>query len=542
MTKAKVVWWDATSVYVRCPYCDKIHRHGFQNYSAKQRRLSHCQPLGREYEFSFPFNHETGHVWYEIDKARALLVAAGEDAEDYFSEGEALPGKLDMSDRRKWTEGTEMWDFGSYVARRIDFIALDVIRGNFKSVREFLKSSPDARLFIEGVRAWEEAGIPIFDKSDGESETGQQDGRGKTRKPELSSRVHTKGETAVFLAAPEQSPAMLELLLEAGVDPNTANVDGRTPLMEAALWGRLENVDLLLKYGADKEAICASSGRKRRRAIDFARALEENKEERFYRSGEEHQIYKEDTYSRDRDRRIIVGLLAGDTEDEPADIRSRLGGFTFTRSPDRETMVFLVAHFDVPNKYKTVGVLLREGFPPKAAMSGWANWSAREDEAMIDGTVYTDEVRQLCELIGHILPEHYYDRGEPGRYYACHAEKQLVAYLVNRHRFLPKGFPEPEVDEEERISEILKRLGLGEPWTPAPEADQAAAKTRKRLRSLAEAAPMQFLQKATILVSRKICDDCKQFINCVNNTKALDLDIPVFHQCLDLNCPSCRVG
>ncbi len=42
-----------------------------------------------------------------------------------------------------------------------------------------------------------------------------------------------------------------KLLLKHGVDPNIKNKDGRTPLHEAAYWGRLDVVKLLLVYGAD---------------------------------------------------------------------------------------------------------------------------------------------------------------------------------------------------------------------------------------------------------------------------------------------------
>jgi ankyrin repeat protein len=101
---------------------------------------------------------------------------------------------------------------------------------------------------------------------------------------------------------------VLDLLLQRGADPNATDVHGRVPLTEAALWGRLENVKVLLRYGAEKELDSVRNGQ-RLRAIDFARPLRANTEERYVRSGSKHQIYKENTYERDLDRKAIVRLL-----------------------------------------------------------------------------------------------------------------------------------------------------------------------------------------------------------------------------------------
>lgn len=76
---------------------------------------------------------------------------------------------------------------------------------------------------------------------------------------------------------------------------NNRNKKGQTPLMEAALWGRAENVGILLAAGADKDM----KDREGRRAIDFTTQSEENKEERYVRSGGEYQFYNEDSYDAD---------------------------------------------------------------------------------------------------------------------------------------------------------------------------------------------------------------------------------------------------
>jgi ankyrin repeat protein len=55
----------------------------------------------------------------------------------------------------------------------------------------------------------------------------------------------------LLLASNNGSPAMVDLLLTAGADPNLANFLGTTPLMRVAAAGSVECVTLLLNYGAD---------------------------------------------------------------------------------------------------------------------------------------------------------------------------------------------------------------------------------------------------------------------------------------------------
>ena len=318
---------------------------------------------------------------------------------------------------------------------------------------------------------------------------------------------------------------MLELLLQRGADPNAVDIYGRVPLVEAALWGRLENVQVLLKRGADKELECVRDGL-RLRAIDVARPLRANAKERYCRCGSEHQFYKENTYKRDQDRNAIVRLLEDEIE-KPSQDRRSLGDFAFTKSPKDENLLTLVAHFDIPKKWKTIGVLYRgHQHHSVAAMSGWTH---REDPVVniqIAGRSWTAEVRRLYEIIGYDLAPHEYDQGEPGRYHACHAEKQLIAFFVSKHLFLPH-----------EIEDSIADLNLNELSNEEYEQLEKERAHRRELSDLKSSEPAISLQKATILVCRPICSDCNLFAEQVN--RVLGLDITVFHRCLELDCRSC---
>lgn len=95
---------------------------------------------------------------------------------------------------------------------------------------------------------------------------------------------------------------MVALLLDNGAKVNRRNRMGRTSLMEAALWGRAENAQILLRNGADKTL----SDHHGRTASNLASPSDRNSDERERRAG---GFYKEHTYKADKERQAIVQLL-----------------------------------------------------------------------------------------------------------------------------------------------------------------------------------------------------------------------------------------
>ncbi|CAE7236447.1 ankrd29 [Symbiodinium sp. CCMP2592] len=93
------------------------------------------------------------------------------------------------------------------------------------------------------------------------------------RKPDLDLQERT-GATALFRAVEnkDSSAAMVKALLRAGAAVDVANFAGRTPLMQAAEWARVEAVEALLGHGSLPE-LRSRSGQN---ALDCARMKPEN--------------------------------------------------------------------------------------------------------------------------------------------------------------------------------------------------------------------------------------------------------------------------
>src|SRR4051794_15778343 len=105
---ANVLWWDDRNMQVRCPFCDKKHRHGIW-YSERydeiySTRVAHCPPVlqssSHRYRFWFPFYFFKQKTAYEIDKENRRFLAIGiqQDSDDVTSLAEDLETDLNVNE------------------------------------------------------------------------------------------------------------------------------------------------------------------------------------------------------------------------------------------------------------------------------------------------------------------------------------------------------------------------------------------------------------------------------------------------------------
>jgi hypothetical protein len=511
---AKVEWWDVKSIYIRCPFCSKTHHHGFTGSYINETREQHCAlPLSssiHQYRIVFPFDKAADTVGYEIDKKNLRFVAIGAQLEPYGEDLARSLDKLNMdkearNDRPKWEDAseTEVIDTSDRTSpppqeqfsveekitvRKIEYVEnIMLADGNVEYVRKYLESSKESHIFLRG-----------------EDYT---------------------GETALIKAACKRYPDMVKLLLEKGADANAANSRGRTPLMEAALWGRLGNVEHLLEYGSNK-SLRDDEGL---RATDFAKPTERNEEERWRRSGKELRTFEESTYLANQYRKRIALMLEEDTATNESTTVCEAGyeDFEYHFFPESPQTLLIklfapIAEFSI-RKGKTIARLERGGeFPSVSAKSGWCHDKNRE--IGVAGRDWMKDIFRLAVSVGHRLAADTRDQDHPGLFHSCHAEKQLIAYFISKHVFL--------TDETGYIDEETKRIHnlLRGKAQKTAEDEQKIHKERQEmsnwpLRALALEHPPISLTKATILASSLVCCDCQKFVELVNSCLGLDITI-----------------
>ncbi|KAM0190677.1 hypothetical protein ACHAPI_009349 [Fusarium lateritium] len=242
------------------------------------------------------------------------------------------------------------------------------------------------------------------------------------------------------MAAAEKICEMVSLLVENGANVNAVNDCGRNALMEAALWGRIEIVKILLNSGVNK-SLRDHSGRC---AKDLAEPCRENEEERNRRS---RQAAGDQVCERDRDRRHI-SISLRDSNDGNQNVyteplpSSQLTNYSFKKSPANMTITLSgpIRQYSVTRIFKTAAILDRgDQFARVSATSGWGRVALPMNRTM--GRDWVEQVDYIARIIGHTFqpppsPEH--DHGTPGKYHASHAEKKLIAYFIDKHVFLPE--------------------------------------------------------------------------------------------------------
>lgn len=525
---ALVQYWDGIEVLVSCPHCNCIHRHAFEGqFGARLRRKPQCLDPDMKskgaYWISFPYYGEN-----TPDERKGLGIRAGTVSDEFWWEH---PPRLSVTLRgkRTWYETLEPMQRpvdGSWTSRLFAAVT-HVSLGNTAFVSTYLESSTETDLFLYGINAEGTRRHDVDDEKWKAYQDSRQWSSGKGRAPSDPRIVIIKptGQTVLHRAASQENVEMLELLLDRSVDVNAQTIIGRTPLMEAALWGRRKNVECLLKAGADHQASCVRFGRPLR-AVDFAKDTPANRRERHARWAKEFPPHAEDTHKRDLDREAIVRMLddAQLAMRSQTPVRSQIpvrigaGGFRFTPISDNIGFVSLVATFGVPWPTKTIAVLFQDlridplNTSAVAAMSGWTHPPSLRLNVQLAGDVWTKEVLVLCGTVGHVLPrDDRRDQGITGQFHACHAEKQLIAYFVSKN--VPRTSQHSKRIEDDDDLGML-RLTLEDRQQGVHDCNNEKSDG--------------FLGRITegvIVASREVCSDCQEFVRRVNSKYGLRLSL-----------------
>ena len=148
-----------------------------------------------------------------------------------------------------------------------------------------------------------------------------------------------------------------------------------------------------------------------------------------------------------------------------------------------------VIPYDLDYNTWTIGILSYNGHTMAVtAMSGANHYQPHPQ--ILDNGHWTVKVRDICAAIGFDLHTDHRDPSFAGSFHACHVEKQLLAYHIDRHFFWGLERGDPDVVELER-----------------------------KLR------PLGYPPKAYVVVNRPVCVDCDAFIRVLRETFAIEIEV-----------------
>jgi len=95
---------------------------------------------------------------------------------------------------------------------------------------------------------------------------------------------------------------------------------------------------------------------------------------------------------------------------------------------------------------KTLAMLDRGApYPNLFAISGWQGGDEAINE-IIDNNFWTHEVLKIAKLLPHDFPSAGRDvQGRKGYFFSCHAEEQLIAVVIRKHRMAEDEDDDPEL-------------------------------------------------------------------------------------------------
>jgi ankyrin repeat protein len=521
--RAPVLYIDSVHCYIDCPWCQRIHRHYIPTTKfPSTTRVPHCLDNDGLPDYDLDFPNSWKLVRSETPKRTILYLASP------YCKREDLPESLhDPPDFQDKAE-----DFGLSKLSLKDDNQSQSDPEDKKCLS--LEEDPILALRIFALQDRTEEIIPLI-KSGVHPDSSRDDKTALHIATMNDSRylvlfllkcganINKKtndGLTPLHLACMYGHSKMVDILLVHG-----ANVDVRlswfpTPLMEAARYGRLDIVQTLLRVGADINLKAFIEHPDERRENRVVTAYDFAKDDYLW-----SPVYSENT-ERCRQammskRRAIMACLS------PHDIRDQVPSIKFVRGPKNQidiTENISMGQTDRSNS-KTVAFLDRgPDYPYVAAISGYEDGGYTKNmqtkfTVIISNKKWTDIVLDfVSEFNGHmedaiidLQPHHLKDKGKRGRYHACHAEKQLVAYYIYEQFILPW-------DDHWSVEKCREEC-------PPLEGDKSFL---ERIRE-SPSDIQRLTPECKITVTKPPCDNCKAFLKTVGDYLSLTIDI-IVHQ------------
>lgn len=464
LVPAIVLTWTAYSVYVRCPFasCQIVHHHGYTEprEGRLNSRWSHCPPpRQQEYRLLFPFEDDPAVRGFdvEVDRDECLWRTVGVGLKDPRVEEEDINSLYDQMAKARISTDEYLISVEEGDNEGQCFIS-ECVNNELAVCRQMLQNSPDRTRLVRGR--------------------------------------NLSNDTALSLACMEGHMDIVKLLCEYDPDLGNVNNEGNTPLMEALSYGRGAVAMHLIRVNGPSIAARNDKGMSvldiAKASLKFMNDMEQYRPPTGFRERKTNNEHFTNVINH-CDAQLKNKLLAIKKHSSNPSCKQSITIHQREVRGATEVSVHL-NKFTTPmaGEKKTFAYLDRgEPFEDVMAVSGWTPGEFGDSDGCLDREEWTAKVCMFSRAIGHVL-------SEPNDYYACHAEKQLMAYFLWKHTTLQDKVKHDTAEEKKRNRDLYE-LKFSKP-------------ARLRL-------------KKDIYVTKEPCFDCKAFQKRVKKVASIDFNI-----------------
>ncbi|EUC27105.1 hypothetical protein COCCADRAFT_42064 [Bipolaris zeicola 26-R-13] len=446
------------------PTCQSVHTHGSNRAPEgyPNSRLSHCDKLQQDIA-------EELELGFELDREAGMWRTIGADIEDLETEEvleESAKGPIQghpseehlLEPLNRLALGEEAYTW---------FIS-HCVTGDIEQAALCLESTDSAEIFLH--------------------------------------RKDSDGNTALALVCMDGHYDVVKFLVEQGSLIDSKNKSGETPLIISLRYGRTEVATYLASHGASisscdgggasvlshaKELIekleatriyCHTPSFPNRSLPAKSEVIKDTDGNVLLRYHEDPNTsvgirYREHQEKIDRVQIIINACIVHEATQKRIRKHKQNRARKFNASKvsiSRSVVQTMVTVFrdayQIPmaDKRKTFGYLeCGETYNLVFAVSGWSGGEFADIDGCVDRELWTKRVFEFSRIVGHNLKHHEYDHlGRKGSFYACHAEKQLMAFSLWHYTSLQEkpARQAPEAEYARMSSSFGCRLEAKDYW------------------------------------------------------------------------------